>query len=193
MTAQQTMAWSELRDVCIAAFKSFPPIQDEERLIDAFEKNPMAVVRAVDHVVERHASGQIRAPWRVLTMECRTSGDVVVQVGPDREKQAGRAEAHMRRAGLHLPSIAEVQDFYFGPGGILEPWANDSKLSARLVELWGELQATVRKLTDDERTRAGEWREWADENERWLMRFDPGMPAAFKAQQARLERRKVAA
>ena len=151
------ISWKDVRDDAVARFKSFPPANDEASLLEAFERSPEAVMKALDYVAGR---SDIRAPWRIWAMECRRSGnDVVVQAGPSRDKQVGRAESHLRVAGLYLPSEDEVREAYFGHGGLLNAWRGDGILEERIVGLWRELQSVVDADVAAMRERDSAWLE----------------------------------
>lgn len=155
MSAPAFAAWSDLRDEAIAAFKGFPPASDEAALVDAFERSPAATRHAFERILDRYRTGQVRAPWRIWALECRQHrGDIVVSLGPDREKSAARAETWMRVCGLMSDVWDEVDDELFGERGYLRSWPD---MRPRFEALWTEFRPGGERIEAEAEARAARW------------------------------------
>lgn len=170
----ERLAWSEIRDRAVERFGSFPPMNDEHELLEAFQRSPEAVVSALEHVTERYATGQVRAPWRVWVLECRTRGDAVVELGPERSRRVAQAEAWLRVAGGAFPTWAEVADelglLEGSRSGTLAPWAGDPILEATIRDAWERARPGFARGELEAEARALEWRREMDVQGRFVAR-----------------------
>lgn len=173
---REVWIWSTFRDRAVEAFGSFPPVKDEAALLEAFERQPVAVANALDKVIERHAAGKVQAPWRIWTLEVTSRGNVSVKVGPSREKRVSQAYAWLENAGLYCDRAGEVELELFGDTqadpfvvhegnpragepvrssetGLLSQWRDDEALRGQMLDRWRELRARgeLVELEADER------------------------------------------
>lgn len=116
------MVWSDLRDKAVQAFRSFPSARDEQQLLEAFQRAPVAVAAALSKVSGRFEAGKITAPWRIWVLEVTSRGDVSVDVGPEKHARQTRAEQWIKQAGAHLDRWDEMRDELFGDRGVLRDW-----------------------------------------------------------------------
>src|SRR4029077_1668792 len=94
---------------------------------------------AVVKLGDRFASGKVRSPWALMPAE-REQGagreHVVASEQGDRERLLRLAERRIANLGHQLPSEAELIEELFGKRALLEAWAGDCELRARMVETW---------------------------------------------------------
>lgn len=76
----------------------------------------------------------------------------------EKARQIHLATVYIDNAGLYLPTEAEVIDHFQGPHGRLRQWADDQRLSDRLVELWRSEQPRAEQATRDTTARAEKWK-----------------------------------
>lgn len=132
----ERLVWSEVRSQSIERFRGQTPrAQDEEIILEVFERAPVIVLQAIDEI----AVADVKWCWSALAARLmRGSGgrDVSVDVGPSREKLIASAEQFIRNAGLHFDREEELVDELFGDRGRLRMWAGDSVLVERMSALW---------------------------------------------------------
>jgi len=84
-----------------------------------------------------HATG-LRSPAGWFMAGVR-SGNLPAVVDDARRAQAIRlAELRVRNIGHVLPDEHELREELFGKRALLEPWASDELLVARMLQLWRE-------------------------------------------------------
>jgi hypothetical protein len=139
MTDQAT-TWEQVYDDAVARFGGQTPGAElEASLVQAFVERPAAVRAAVVKLGDRFASGKVRSPWALMPAELEQGagrGQVVASESADRERLVRLAERRIANLGHALPSEAELVEELFGRRALLEPWASDDELRARMVETW---------------------------------------------------------
>lgn len=116
----EVWVWSTFRDRAVEAFGCFAPVKDESDLLEAFQRQPVAVAAALDKVIDRFKAGKVRAPWRVWVLEVTSKGDVSVQVGPSRDMRVARARIWIDNAGCYCDRVSDVELELFGDT-VVEP------------------------------------------------------------------------
>jgi len=136
----QVTSWQEVYDDACARFGGQTPGAElEARVIAVFRERPAAVRAAVVKLGDRFASGKVRSPWALMPAELEQGAgreQVVASEQGDRERLVRLAERRIANLGHQLPSEAELVEEIFGKRALLEPWANDLDLRARMLELW---------------------------------------------------------
>jgi hypothetical protein len=90
------------------------PNAPTEQPIEAFQRSPVAVVQAVEKIINRVHAGRLESPvgWLIITREVaeitRAVPDVVATDSHERERAIERMRRWMHHAGLHFPSEVEV-------------------------------------------------------------------------------------
>lgn len=152
------LEWAHVRVETIERFKGQAPRADDEaRVIDHFERAPVAVLAAIDQVADALASGKVTWAWSALAGRLERQGQAVrdasVSTGPSREAAVARAEAYVRSTLVHFDRVSEVELELFGDAvvepcvakdgvpitsaeGPLSAWREDEGLRARMVALW---------------------------------------------------------
>lgn len=136
------LSWSDLRAEVSERFGSFPTAADEHDILEAFRLSPTATRGALARVAARYADGKIFRPWTIWAREVQPRGDVVVDTTPDRDRQAARAEAFIRRVGHEFPNWRELDDELFGDRGMLRHWPD---LRERMRSEWETTTARRRR------------------------------------------------
>jgi hypothetical protein len=135
-----TYTWQSLRDTYTTEWIDSPNAQLEQRILDVFERHPQLVVEAAEQVDQRFKRGVVRAPWVILAKHAE-EGAVVAERATvpikgerDKAKAVERAEQWIRAAGVLFDREAEIEAELFER--MLRPYANDSELRERLLQLW---------------------------------------------------------
>jgi len=135
-------SWQELYDQAVQAFNGEQPGEAlEQELIEAFRVRPEAQRAAVARVAAQFAAGKVHSPWAVVRAEIRRDAaraGVVADSSPERELAIHLAELRVRNIGHVLPDAHELREELFGRRALLEPWAGDELLVARMLALWRE-------------------------------------------------------
>jgi len=135
-----TGSWVETYDSAVARFGGqTQSVALEAELVEAFTQRPEAVQRIVVKVGDGFESGRIHSPWAVVRTELgreQARALVVVAGSPERERAIHLAERRIANLGHVLPSEAELIEELFGKRALLEPWAHDEALRARMVDAW---------------------------------------------------------
>ena len=132
-------SWQALYDDACARFGGQTPgAALEASIVAVFLERPADVHKAVVKLGDRFASGRVRSPWALMLSELEQSAgrDVVASESVDRERLVRLAERRIANLGHALPSEAELLEELFGKRALLEPWASDLELRARMVETW---------------------------------------------------------
>lgn len=133
------MVWSDLRDRAVDEFKAFPPAADEESLLAAFQRAPVAVEASLQRIIGRVRAGKVRNGWRVWAMDCsQQSGDVSVSSGPDSERLVSKAEVWVRNAGAHFDRESELLDELFERHDVKA--VDSPAVRERLLGVWREVR-----------------------------------------------------
>lgn len=134
-----TLTWPDVRAQATEKFRGQTPRpQDEQTVVDHFERSPLKVLRAIDEV----SAAQVTWFWSALAARLERAGvgeGVSVSVGPSREQLVARAEAWLRNCGAHFDRWSEVEDELFGDRGVLRGFADDGTRS-RLRGVWETTQ-----------------------------------------------------
>jgi hypothetical protein len=154
-----TYEWTNIREKAIVGFGGqYPPGALEAQIVEAFERDPVAVLGAVDRTVERYAQGQVRSPWHYLAKQAgqvlEAAPAVTAADTGSRERLVACAEAWVRNAGVHCDRAEEVDAELFEGGGILRGFAEDELLRRRMKDLWAELRPKGEQAEADAQERA---------------------------------------
>jgi hypothetical protein len=137
--------WAAVREKAIVAFGGqYPPGMLEAGIVEAFERDPVAVLGAVDRTAERYAQGKVNSPWAYLAKQASQ----VLEAAPEasasdtgsRERLVKAAEAWVRNAGRQFDRAEEVEAELFGDRGTLRAFSDDVPLRGRMLNLWRELR-----------------------------------------------------
>jgi hypothetical protein len=138
--SDRAVSWQELYDEAVARFGGQTPgAALEASVVAVFVERPAAVHAAVVKLGDRFASGRVRSPWALMLAELEQGAgreQVVASERGDRERLVRLAERRVANLGHVLPSEAELVEELFGRRALLEPWAHDDELRARMVDLW---------------------------------------------------------
>jgi hypothetical protein len=138
-----TYEWTNIREKAIVGFGGqYPPGALESIIVEAFERDPVAVLGAVDRTAERYAQGKVNSPWHYLAKQAGQ----ILEAAPattatdtgSRERLVACADAWVRNAGVHYDRAEEVDAELFEDGGILRGFAEDELLRRRFAQLWAE-------------------------------------------------------
>lgn len=132
-----TLTWAETKHRAIEAFSGELPNADtEQTILDAFQLEPVAVVHALDQVIEDYRAGKARSGWAIWKSRIITAGrtpDVQVAYADSRQRQITIAEAWIRNAGGYIDRESELVAELFGDLGKLREWPD---LKPRMTSLW---------------------------------------------------------
>ena len=143
-----TYEWEPVRENAIVGFGGqYPPGQLEAQIVEAFERDPIALNRAITLTTERYKDGKVRSPWHYLAAQAAQ----ILQPAPtvsasdtgSRDRLVKCAEAWVRNAGRQFDRAEEVEAELFMGGGLLRDFADDVPLRGRMLNLWRELQPKV--------------------------------------------------
>jgi hypothetical protein len=119
----------------------FPNQNDEQVIVDAFERRPTAVLSAIERLVQAYQAGRVHSPWFLLKRECETilaSGQMGRDLADDsmeRETAIGLVDAWLANAGLYYDRESEVLDEVFEVGR-LRAWKDDQELRLYVIARW---------------------------------------------------------
>ena len=111
--------WQEFRNEACRVFASYPDAATEQPLLDVFERNPVAVIAAVEKIIGRVQAGKLhgRAGWMIVRREVENIGrpatDLVATDTGERDRAARLAACWIRNAGMHFDREAEIVDELF--------------------------------------------------------------------------------
>jgi hypothetical protein len=132
-----TLTWADAKHRAIEAFNGELPNADtEQTILDAFQIEPVAVVHALDQVIEDFRAGKARSGWAIWRSRILTAArtpNVQVAYADSRQRQITIAEAWIRNAGGYIDRESELVSELFGDLGKLREWPD---LEPRMVELW---------------------------------------------------------
>ena len=158
----ETLTWHELyHDALIRFHGDTPSPPLEAQLIDIFRERPAEVQAAITKVADRYAAGKVRSPWPVIKRELDRdqARHLAVAVSADRQRLIELAEHWLTTAGLYMPSDDELLDEVFGQHGRLKPWASDTELRTRILNLYREHRPRGERAEQDARDRAAAYRQ----------------------------------
>jgi len=134
--------WHEVYSDAVERFGGQRPgAQLEAELVQAFEQHPAEVQAAIVKLGGRFSAARVRSPWPLVLREVEDAvhrSVVVADTSADRERLIHLAELRVRNIGHVLPDEHELREELFGRRALLEPWAGDELLVARMLALWRE-------------------------------------------------------
>jgi hypothetical protein len=169
------LTWKTVYDDAVSAFGDTPGSDLERRIVEAFERQPLAVQAAIGKLAARYAAGKVRSPWPLVLRELESvdRASVVADSRIEFAQCIRLAETWVRNAGLYAPP-AEVAAELFGRSGRLHAWRDDPSVRERIASLWLHEQPRVAASYADRDARAAAWRAAAAAGEE----TEPGVPAA---------------
>lgn len=145
-----TLTWADTKHRAIEAFNGELPNADtEQTILDAFTLEPVAVLHALDQVIEDFKQGKARSGWAIWKSRILTAArtpDIQVSYADSRQRRILIAETWIRNTGGYIDREAELVDELFGDLGKLKEWPD---LQPRMVSLW-ETQRARFKRTEQE-------------------------------------------
>lgn len=153
MTTVTEYVWSDTYTRAVHLFDGQTPGRDlEASLVEQFERQPEAVIAAVEKLGERFAAGRVRSPWPLVLRELDQVDRASIRADGKAERalRVRQAEAWIRNAGLHAPTEAEcVDELFESRQALLTPWAADDVLRQRMCSLWRELRPIGEQIDRD--------------------------------------------
>lgn len=153
------LTWADIRQNISTQFGEPPGPQLENEIINAFQKNPQAVIKAADEVANALHAGEIHSGWPILRKRTERITNPLRNVTvprPDaRAKAISRAEKWMKNAGMHFDTESEVEDELFGDRGMLRDWPD---LKPQFLELWKQARPIGQQLEQDLHDRSEHWK-----------------------------------
>lgn len=153
--------WADTYTTAVHAFDGQTPGRElEAQIIERFEASPEAVIAAIDKLAERFQAGKVHTPWPLVLRE---SADVdrthiIADGRAERERSIRQAEAWIRNAGLHCPTLDDIQhELFEARQALLAPWRHDELLQQRMATLWREMRPTGEQLDAEVAERAQRW------------------------------------
>lgn len=158
----ETYDWPTVRAVAVRGFGGeLPHAQTEQNVLDAFQLQPTAVVRAISEVSADYQAGKVRSGWAILRkrlLQVQPASSVAVPETDDRGRDLRRAETWIRNAGIHFDRESEVADELFGHGGILAAYASEEAVRLTMLELWRQLRPRSVQVEAEALERAEKWK-----------------------------------
>jgi hypothetical protein len=162
-----TYNWEETYNHACQTFGQRPRAEDEQTVLDVFERNPRLVTNSIDEIAANLQTngGQIRWGWSALAKRIQhaPARNVTVTDTNDKEAATAAAERWIANAGIHYDRWEEVRDELFGDFSFsgrhtLKPWRNDETLVDRIRRSWETHRPTGEQLETDATTRGKKWR-----------------------------------
>lgn len=111
MTAP-TFVWSETRDAAIVKFAGQTPSAElEQRILEAFQRGPVAVISEIERVAAKLAAGKVASAWPILALnvaERESRPDATVSDESEQVRKVRVAETWIRMAGIYLAAADEL-------------------------------------------------------------------------------------
>lgn len=179
------ISWHDLRTKACRRFSGQTPrATDEAVVMDAFERDPLRVIQAVDEIAEGVAAGRLRWGWSALaanvTRTTEHPSDLRVTLGQTPADAERRAADWIRTTGCQMPNADELLLELFGDRGRLRhlaqinltdqrapghpqpdwkpgPPLGDTALVQRMRALWAACRQQGEDLDHQELERAAKW------------------------------------
>jgi hypothetical protein len=173
------LTWQTVYDDAVSAFGDTPGAALERSIVEAFERQPLAVQAAIGKLAARFAAGKVRSPWPLVLREIESvdRASVVADSRIEFAQCIRLAESWIRNAGLYCPP-AEVGRELFGDRGRLHAWRDDADVRRRIAELWIAEQPRAELSIAESRERAQRWRAAFDARQAGEAAPSTGAPAA---------------
>jgi hypothetical protein len=156
--------WTDVYDYACKAFGQTPRPEDEEAIIQAFEQNPLLVMKMIDDVANALGNGEIKWAWSTFAARVNRSNttparEVIADTGHSKERLILRAEQWIRNTGCHFDRESEVEDELFGDRGLLQGYP-DQLLKQRMLTLWQQCRPEGERIEAETIQAANKWKTW---------------------------------
>jgi hypothetical protein len=160
-----TYDWPTTRAQAIFNFGGDAPRADlEQRIMEVFAENPTLVIKAIEVVTKNYHAGKVRSPWAILDLNLkeatRPGTPLTATDTNDKTKRIARAEQWIRNTGAHYDRETEIVDELFGDRGLLQQYAAETSLVARMTTLWEQHRPEGIRIEEEAIAAAEKWKEW---------------------------------
>ena len=150
-------SWTEVYEYACKAFGQAPRTEDEQTVLDAFQRNPLLVIREIDQIANAVNTGKIKWAWSAFAkrVDYQPSSDIIVSETATRDLRIKQAKTWITNAGIYIDRPEEVEEALFETsfgdrGQTLRPWANDEQLRSTMLTLWAEQRPRGEKAETDQ-------------------------------------------
>lgn len=162
----EALTWDNALSEITAMLQGRAPfsVEEESAVMQAWARNPAAVMTLARKAAAAYANGTIARPWAWLAKAASAEADKRVNrsVTADPTGEIDTAERKavvwMRNIGVHYDRWSEVEDDLFGERGLLRHWRDDPLLLEGWRDRWVSLRPEGAAAEVEALMRADLWR-----------------------------------